>query len=317
MLPNSQWNEKEEKFVSHKFSSTHAIMTVKTTVIPIKAPDTRSSVPPLLAVGTGATVAEPVEVNRVADDKVESLLDRLEATLDCEAEMLDILDDATDEIEDAAEDAAELTPEAREDSVELAPDAREEAPELAPEVIEDATLDAALETDAVLIGTTMVMEDPEMTVVYVVDPVVAALAPVLVAVLLEPVVIVAVPVTEPVPVPGAITAVDCEPCAVEASDDPLAVPTGTTVFVPAVPVVEADPVAVAMGTTTLIPVVDRDTPPVFAERTEFALVSMDERAEAALLNPDVTTAPGAVSVIVIVATIADWPVQTGSVTLVM
>jgi hypothetical protein len=71
-------------------------------------------------------------------------------------------------------------------------------------------------------------------------------------------------------------------------------------------VVVAVAVPVATGITTLIPVVVRDTPPVeAAERTELALVSMDESAEAALLIADETTAPGEVSVIVIVAAIDD------------
>lgn len=78
-----------------------------------------------------------------------------------------------------------------------------------------------------------------------------------------------------------------------------------------------DGVAVTTGTITLIPVVDNDTLPVFVERTEFALDSMDESTEAALLIPDDTTAPGAVSVMVIVATIDGWPVQIGRVKLVI
>lgn len=60
---------------------------------------------------------------------------------------------------------------------------------------------------------------------------------------------------------------------------------------------------VTTGTTTLIPAVDNETPPVFAEITEIALVSIDDNAEAALLIPDATTTPGADSVTVTVATI--------------
>lgn len=74
---------------------------------------------------------------------------------------------------------------------------------------------------------------------------------------------------------------------------------------------------VATGTTTLIPVVDNMTLPVFAEMTEIALVAMDDSCEAALLIPDATTAPGADSVTVVVATMDGWPVQTGRVTLVI
>lgn len=74
---------------------------------------------------------------------------------------------------------------------------------------------------------------------------------------------------------------------------------------------------VTTGTTTLIPIVDNETPPVFAEIAEIALVSTDDNAEAALLSPDATTAPGADSVTVTVATIEGCPVQTGRVTLVM
>jgi hypothetical protein len=95
--------------------------------------------------------------------------------------------------------------------------------------------------------------------------------------------------------------------------------TVKALVVPLVVTVLVEPTAltVATGTTTLMPVVVSDTLPVFAERTEFALVSIDDSAEAALLSPDDTAAPGADSVTVIVATIEAWPVQTGRVTLVI
>lgn len=54
---------------------------------------------------------------------------------------------------------------------------------------------------------------------------------------------------------------------------------------------------VATGTTTLIPVVVNAAEGE-AERTEFALVSIDDSSDAALERADVTITPGAVSVIV-------------------
>lgn len=157
-------------------------MTVTTTVRPTRAPEIRSSVVPLAAVGTGATLlvldGVAIEVERVCDVRVDSWLETLERALDCEAEMLDSSADALEAREDAAEDAAalmeeavELAPEAREDVIE----ARDEAAELASDAREAVALDTAPEMESVLIGATIVMEDPEMTVVRVVDPVVATL----------------------------------------------------------------------------------------------------------------------------------------------
>lgn len=144
-------------------SSTQAIMTVMTTVRPTKAPEIRSSVAPPSAGGAGGTPVldgVAVETERVCDVRVDRLLETLERALDCEAEMLDSPDEALAAIEEAAEDAAALI---------------EEAAELAPEAREAVALDTAAEMESVLMGATVVTEDPEMTVVRVIDPVVAAL----------------------------------------------------------------------------------------------------------------------------------------------
>lgn len=147
-------------------SRTHAIMTVMTTVSPTKAPEICSSVALLAAVGAGATLVldgVAVEMDNVAEVSVDNLLERLEMALDCEAEILDIPDEALEAIEEAAEDAAALI----EEAVELAPEASED--------VTEARDEAEAEMEAVLIGATIVTEEPEMTVVRVVEPVVAAL----------------------------------------------------------------------------------------------------------------------------------------------
>jgi hypothetical protein len=332
---------------SHMDSSTHAIITVTTTVKATRAPDTRNSVDPFAAVGTGAGVAlvvERVEPDKVVEVNVDNLLEALDVKLDCKDEILDIWDEALEVIEEIAEEAPALI----EEAVKIAPEAsdevteaRDEAAELAPEVSETVALERAAEIDAVLSGATIVTDDPETTVTKVVEPLAAVAVPV------EGVVTVVVPVTMPVTVFVAVSA-DCElssdanaelkidralvvpGAAAVAAEDPEEVAPTAPATVPApVPVTAVDPeglvaplagetgeLAVATGTTRLIPVVVNETLPLCAERTEFTLVSTDESTEAALLIPDEMTAPGADSVIVIVATIDGWPDHTGKLTLV-
>ncbi|TID24233.1 hypothetical protein E2P81_ATG02536 [Venturia nashicola] len=88
-----------------------------TTVRPTKTPETRTSVAPLSAVGTGATPVldgVAVEMERVFDVIVDRLLERPDKALDCEAEMLDSSDEAPAVIEEAADEAAALIEEAAE-----------------------------------------------------------------------------------------------------------------------------------------------------------------------------------------------------------
>lgn len=281
-----------------------------TTVRPTRAPEIRSSVAPLAAVGTGATlVLDCVAVETV---KVDSLLDTLERALDCEAEMLDSPDEAAAVIEEAAEDAAALI----EEAVELAPaaseddtEARDEAAELAPDAREAVALETAAEMEAVLIGATIVTEDPEMTVVRVVDPVVAALK-------------------------GDSTALDCELC----SDDSAELRTVRALDVP------AGAAEVGVVASVIVAVLEAaDDPPTITTPAVFVAVR-DSKAELrtvkALVVPGfvgvdsmgVTVVTGLIvttgstmltpvvdndSVIVVVATMVGWPVQTGRVTLVM
>ncbi|QDS73935.1 hypothetical protein FKW77_007860 [Venturia effusa] len=307
-------------------------MTVMTTVSATIAPEIRSSVAPLAAVGTGGMLVlngVAVETDNVEEVSVESPLERLDRALDCEAEMLDNPDDTLEAIDEAAADAAELI---------------EEAAELAPEPREAVALDNAAEMDAVSIGATIVTEDPEMTVVRVVDPVTSpgtvAAAPALdcelcsdanaelriVRALVVPVgasgfgitalVIVIVPDAAdgpPATTPAVFVAVRDSRAELR-TDKALVVPG--LAGVDSIGVIVVTGIVVATGTTTLIPTVDNETPPLLAEMIEIALVSMDDRAEAALLIPEATTTP-ADSVTVTVETIEGWPVQTGRVTLVI
>lgn len=71
----------------------------------------------------------------------------------------------------------------------------------------------------------------------------------------------------------------------------------------------------AAGTTTLTLVVVRGTDGE-AERTEFALLSMDDNSDCALEAAAVTMTPGAVSVMVI-AMVWAWPEKAGNVIEVM
>lgn len=331
-------------------SSTQAIMAVITTVRLTNAPEIRSSVEPLAAVGAGA-IREvedvDVEIDRVAEVNVDNLLDKLEMALDCEAEMLEIADDALETADDASaliDEAAELAPEASEEVT----DAKDDAAEVAPEARDSVALETAAEVEAVLIGTTTMADDPETTVVRVIEPVVAALKEDTASLLRE----LAALLRELTPDtrPGTMVSLDCEDC----SEANAELKTVKALVVPTVGAIVEAGVDASMMVRVLevMPEFAEDPPTTAALVAELVLVR-DSRAElrtvralmvpvlvavgvdstgvtvvtgiitltpvveAALGDTDDAAAPEEDSVTVTVTTIDGWPVQTGRVTLVI